>query len=82
MKFEKETSTALPQAEDARALTLAPLRPGDVSDHVSLAPHLTAHIGRTLRRVYEPQLGEQMPDEIECLMEKLHALPARSDPRS
>lgn len=79
MKFEKESSAAFPQADDARALTGANRRRSSDSDDVALAPHLTAHIGRTLRRMYEPQLEDAMPSEIDRLMEKLDAIPPRSE---
>tara|TARA_R110002020_G_scaffold36894_81_gene111257 strand:+ start:7555 stop:7704 length:150 start_codon:yes stop_codon:yes gene_type:complete len=43
--------------------------------------NLQAHLGRTLRRVYEPAVGSELPHDIAELLHELDSLPARSSTR-
>jgi hypothetical protein len=61
-------------------------RCGDESGHdhrtdgpPSLDMNLRSHIGRTLRRVYEPEMASDMPRDIADLLQQLDSIPARSN---
>ncbi len=45
----------------------------------SLDMNLQSHLGRTLRRVYEPDMASEMPQDIADLLQQLESLPARSN---
>lgn len=75
MKYEKETTSTFPQPEDARALSNMPSQNDrQRSEDVTLAPHLRSHLGRTLRRHYEPEVQQELPDELQRLMKKLESV--------
>ncbi|MDQ0316361.1 hypothetical protein [Amorphus orientalis] len=75
MKYEKETTSTFPQPEDARALSNMTSNSDSAhSGDVTLAPHLRSHLGRTLRRYYEPEVGQDLPEELQRLMKKLETV--------
>lgn len=39
---------------------------------------LQTHLGRTLRRVYEPHVGSDLPRAISDLLQQLDSIPARA----
>lgn len=46
------------------------------SDYRGMDMNLQSHLGRTLRRVYEPELSSELPPEMMDLLTRLDSIPS------
>lgn len=69
MKYYSDDTTSLETPDYRRADHLN--RQVSGSDHNGMDMNLQSHLGRTLRRVYEPDLASELPPEMMDLLKQL-----------
>lgn len=76
MKYQNHTSGAYSEEQDR----IANGRGSDIAGAggPGLDMTLQSHLGRTLRRVYEPEVGGSLPQDLMNLLEQLDSIPAYS----
>ena len=79
MKYQDCVSGSPPDARNRASASTGTRH--DPTRSPGLDMNLQAHLGRTLRRVYEPAVGSELPHDVAELLQELDSLPARSSSR-